>query len=88
MHPLGHPLHHLRLIKRMGQVCDVDLSASFAAGQITQTDWADMVTRCRGCREVARCEVFLDQIDRAADTMPKAPPQGCRNGDALLRLRD
>ncbi|AHD08727.1 DUF6455 family protein [Phaeobacter gallaeciensis] len=88
MHPLGHPLHHLRLIKRMGQACGVDLPASFAAGQITQTDWADMVTRCRGCREVARCEAFLDQIDRAADTMPKAPLQGCRNGDALLRLRD
>lgn len=83
MQPLGEPLYHLRLMARMGQAVGADLTGAFAAGGISAEDWAAMITKCRGCAAPARCEEFLAAHAEAGEPMP-----GCRNADALMRLKD
>jgi hypothetical protein len=88
MQTLGDPLRHLRLMARMGKVVGADLSASFAAGDFDQQDWAAMITRCRGCSEVHRCERFLAAHEQTDSPRSIAPMEGCRNAARLTALRD
>ncbi|MFV1602230.1 MULTISPECIES: DUF6455 family protein [unclassified Phaeobacter] len=83
MRPLGDPLHHLRLMARMGQAAGVELSTALAAGRIPPEDWAAMITRCRSCDATLHCEAFLATRERS-----QAPMPGCRNADQLMVLRD
>ena len=83
MQPLGDPLHHLRLMARMGQAVGADLSGAFDSGEISHEDWAVMITRCRGCEAPERCEAFL-----ATHRTAEAPMPGCRNTDALMELKE
>ncbi|MEW2911121.1 DUF6455 family protein [Leisingera sp. JC11] len=83
MKPLGEPLRHLRLMSRMGQAIGADLSGALAAGRISNQDWADMVTRCRGCSAPGQCAAFLAEHEDASAPMP-----GCLNTEDLLRLKE
>ncbi|OBY24301.1 DUF6455 family protein [Leisingera sp. JC1] len=82
MKPLGEPLRHLRLMSRMGETIGADLSGALAAGRLSNQEWANMVTRCRGCSAPDRCAAFLSEHEEASAPMP-----GCRNADQLMQLK-
>ena len=79
---LGHPLVHLRLLRRMSQAAGADLAEAFAKGLIGHEEWAGMVTACRSCPSADGCAAWLNDHG-AAD----APPDGCRNAGRLVALR-
>jgi hypothetical protein len=81
--PLGPKQRHYWLVMRMAQSAGVDLVAAMREGQLTQAEWAGMVTRCRGCDCVEACHRWLADPSDA----PRAVPEGCLNGDRLGALR-
>lgn len=89
MHPLGDAMEHLQLMARMGKHLGTDLVEAFEAGKISQEDWAEMITSCRGCDGPEGCRTWLDAQERAAEGQAESqPPAHCRNAARLLRLRD
>ncbi len=74
--------HFLRVVK-MSDACDVDLSTALDRGDIAADDYADMVTRCRGCTQIGSCDKLL----AAKPDLPEAPDY-CVNGAAFADLRD
>ncbi len=81
-HALGNPVTHLWLLRRMARLQGVDLTAAQAAGVLTQSDWADMVTACRACAGTSDCTRQLDR-SAAGDL-----PAWCANKIALLRIAE
>ncbi|MDE4133937.1 DUF6455 family protein [Phaeobacter sp. QD34_3] len=81
MQPLGEALFHLRLLGLMAKTTDVDLVEAFAAGQISEEDWAEMINQCRACGCVEKCQRWLAAHDHA-----EAAPEGCNNADRLQQL--
>lgn len=77
---LGNPVTHLWLLRRMARTQGIDLAAAQAAGCLTQTDWAAMVTSCRACTGVADCTRHL------ARTAAGQTPAYCANKPGLQRL--
>jgi hypothetical protein len=73
--------HFLRVIK-MSKACGVDLSTALDQGQIAAPEYADMVTRCRGCSQVGKCDKLLAAIP----ALPQAPDY-CENRDEFAKLR-
>jgi hypothetical protein len=57
---LGDPTLHQDLMKRMAEVQGFDLRAEQASGTLSDADAADMLLRCRGCRDVGGCSKALD----------------------------
>ncbi|APG47704.1 DUF6455 family protein [Phaeobacter porticola] len=93
MQRLGDPLQHMRLMARMGQASGVDLTCAFATGRIGQPEWAAMITRCRGCAEMLRCQQFLAKSELPQQETQNGgaavgPMPDCRNAAALVQLRD
>lgn len=80
---LGSEVDHYWLVQRMAKTADVDLSAAYAAGELTQEDWSAMVTRCRGCAWTEGCKDWLDIPGQAAET----PPEGCLNRARMAALK-
>ena len=81
MRPLGPTSRHILLVNGMAKAVGADLSASVAEGDLTQTDYAAMVTRCRGCSQPGACETLLRSPEGTDET-----PNYCRNADLLARL--
>ncbi len=73
-HPLGDETRHYWLAKRMAKCTGADLQAALEAGEISHTDWSDLVTRCRGCEWVVGCEAWMDQQNPGASDVPQACP--------------
>ena len=48
-HPLGEIRHHFMLSQSMAKVTGADLAHAVHEGRLSQEDWSDAVTRCRGC---------------------------------------
>lgn len=82
---LGHPLTHLWLLRRMAMAQGIDLAAAQAEGVLTQTDWAAMVTRCRGCADAEGCARLLDRAAASPDGACPPPPS-CANRTVLAGL--
>ncbi|MDA7966086.1 MAG: DUF6455 family protein [Ruegeria sp.] len=73
---------HLRLVLRMGQATGTDIVAAHRAGQLSQSDWAEMVQYCRGCEWASTCPDWLDDNE----TAPEAPCT-CPNRHRFAALR-
>lgn len=83
MTPLGDIHRHIQLVNGMAKANDVDLTEASREGRLRQEDYAQMVTRCRGCSDPDTCEALL-----RAPNPPHDTPAMCRNTqvfDALKR---
>ena len=86
--PLGDAREHLILIRRMARATGADPQAAAADDRLGQEDWADAVTRCRGCDWVGGCRRWLDARDREDGGHGVAtPPEGCANRTLMAALR-
>ena len=81
---LGDPNLHFWLTRSVARTVRVNLSDALTAGKITPTDYADMVTRCRRCPNVATCEAWLAENGAGA----REVPAHCANADILNALID
>ena len=81
-HPLGDIRHHFMLSQSMAKVTGADLAHAVHEGRITQDDWANAVTRCRGCDWAETCEHWV----MAQGDVHVAPPEECANADLFQRL--
>lgn len=76
--PLGDERRHYWLAVGMAQTTGADLQAALEAGRITHADWADVVTRCRGCTWTDGCKCWMAAQDAGGTA---AVPQACPNAD-------
>lgn len=81
-HPLGDIRHHFMLSQAMAKATGADLAHAVHEGRITQEDWADTVTRCRGCDWAGSCEAWLAAQGEAVVKAPLA----CANASLFERL--
>lgn len=82
MQTLGDPRAHFWRVIKMAKACDVDLSTALDENKIDITAYADMITGCRGCAQVEKCDRLLAktaQVDHA--------PSYCRNKETFATLR-
>ncbi|QPM92102.1 DUF6455 family protein [Pseudooceanicola algae] len=78
MKPLGDPNEHYWRVQRMAKAVGSDLAAAQTEGRLSDQDWADMVTRCRGCSVTCACSDWLDRAEMDGRTRDSAIP-GCEN---------
>ncbi|SMY08642.1 DUF6455 family protein [Flavimaricola marinus] len=83
MTPLGTPRTHFFLTSGAAKLTGVDLVAAFREGRLTQAEWSDAVTRCRGCAEPGACAIWLRGPEPETDL-----PGYCRNAALFDALRD
>ena len=81
--PLGDPITHYWLAKRMAQTVGVDLVAATESGAFSQEDWAETVNRCRGCEWTDGCQKWLPEHEDGADHAPRQ----CRNTKLFEALK-
>lgn len=79
---LGDPNLHFWLTRSVARAVRVNLSDALAAGQITPTHYADMVTKCRRCPHAAACQAWLAENAAGA----REVPAHCANADILNGL--
>ena len=83
--PLGDTVTHYWLALSMAKAVGVDLVAEMAAGRLVQSDWADLVQRCRSCgweRDGGGCNRWLSfQLPGEA-----LIPRSCVNHETFQRL--
>lgn len=86
--PLGDEKKHYWLALGMAQASGAELQRALEEGRITHGDWAEVVTRCRGCAWAEGCACWLAAQDGAGS----APvPQACPNAtffEAVLSIAD
>ena len=83
MKPLGNTVNHFWKMNRMARVTGVDPAEAYEKGDLSTAEWADMVTRCRGCDWVDGCGRFLDMHVEGDAAVPEA----CANYDVFKRLQ-
>lgn len=86
--PLGDEKRHYWLALGMAQASGADLQRALEEGRITHGDWAEVVTRCRGCAWTEGCACWLAAQDGAASA---SVPQACPNAtffEASLSVTD
>jgi len=86
--PLGDEKRHYWLALGMAQASGADLQRALQEGRITHGDWAEVVTRCRGCAWTEGCDCWLSGQDGDA---PASVPQACPNAtffEAVLSVAD
>lgn len=81
-HPLGDIRHHFWMVQSMAKVAGADLSHAMHEGRLTQRDWADAVTRCRGCEWAGSCARWV----RAQGDAQSPAPGECANAGFFARL--
>lgn len=83
MQTLGNARDHFWRVIKMAKANRVDMSDALDRGAISESDYADMITRCRSCGQVGKC-------DRLLADMPKldAAPGYCENAATFARLKD
>lgn len=80
MHPMGDIREHFWLTLGMARRCGVDFAELLHTGQITQAQYAEFITRCRGCDRPDHCHSVLQDAERPT------PPDYCCNRDEFSRL--
>ena len=83
IHPLGPANRHYWQALGMAKTTGADLPQAMAAGWIDQSDWADMVQRCRGCQWADGCASWLAAQGEALAEVPRA----CPNAAVFDRIR-
>ncbi len=71
--PLGARTHHFWLAQRMAAATGADLVAATQQAALSQSDWADMVERCRGCAWGTQCARWLEHPQHAACDRAPSP---------------
>ena len=82
MQTLGDARDHFWRVIKMAKACDVDLSTALDEDKINVAEWADMITGCRGCAQVDKC----DRLMRQQEHVPEAPNY-CVNRETFAQLR-
>jgi hypothetical protein len=73
--PLGDEKRHYWLALGMAQASGCRSAARAGRGRITHGDWAEVVTRCRGCGWTEGCDCWLAAQDGLGHaTVPQACP--------------
>lgn len=83
MQTLGDPREHFWRVIKMAKACNVDLSTALDENRINIDEYTDMITGCRGCTQVEKCDRLLAQeahLDQA--------PGYCENKDTFAQLRE
>lgn len=76
---LGNPTTHLKLLNGMADARGFDMNALRATGAVSDADFSDLMTRCRGCTDPAGCAAALDK---------GAMPSACANDSRWTLLRE
>ena len=79
---LGDPNLHFWLTRSIARAVDVNLSDALACGSLSVQSYSDLVTRCRKCQHVERCEAWLAKHGGDA----QAVPDYCPNANIMNRL--
>jgi len=82
--PLGDENRHYWLAVSMAKATGTDLQAALEEGRISHADWADLVTKCRGCTWVEGCACWLAKQDAGNADIPDA----CVNSAFFAAARD
>lgn len=85
--PLWSQTRHYWLAKRMAKATGLDLCAAMDRAALSQADWAQMVTRCRGCGWRESCERWLDRAPDGSGA-PRDIPQTCANAHRFAALKN
>ncbi len=81
---LGDPTLHFWLTRSVARAVDVSLSEAMAQGLLSARAYADMVTNCRQCPNVSRCEAWLAENGAGAPQVP----EHCANCSILNALAE
>lgn len=73
---------HFWITRAMARRLGVNLSEAMHDGLLTQADFAEMITRCRGCDKAQGCLEALSERDGPAVGLP----DWCRNTAVLTEL--
>jgi hypothetical protein len=72
---LGDEKRHYWLALGMAQTSGADLQRALDGGRITHGDWAEVVTRCRGCGWTEGCAAWMAaQAPGGTAEVPRACP--------------
>ena len=83
MKPMGDAHFHYWLTLGMARAVGVSLTDALHDGRITRAQYADIVTRCRGCRWDGGCAAWLARQADLADTVPET----CANHETFKALK-
>lgn len=79
---LGDPALHFFITRSVARAMGVNLGDALRTGQLQADTYARMVTRCRGCALVGKCQSWL-----AKSAVPhSAPPEHCPNAGEFRAL--
>ncbi len=79
---LGNPSEHLTLTRTVARAMGIDLTVAVGAAALEPSEFANMITQCRGCACVAECQTWL----AAQDRFTSKAPANCPNAPILERL--
>lgn len=79
MRPMGKTMAHVHLVKAMAQCTDTDLVEAYAAGDLDQNAWADIVQTCRACDWAEPCMDWVQHNDHQ-DSAPRTCANRARFG--------
>ncbi len=82
MQTLGNARDHFWRVIKMAKANRVNLSDALDDGMITVEEYAGMITGCRGCSEVDRCDRLLEDAPRLGEA-----PEYCVNRKTFSRLK-
>lgn len=82
MQTLGDAREHFWRVIKMAKACDVDLSTALDEDRINIAEYSDMITGCRGCAQVERCDKLLADMPRVDQA-----PEYCVNRETFAELR-
>ena len=80
---LGSETKHFWLVQRMAKATGVDLVGAADADVLSQHDWADIVTHCRGCDWAAGCGKWLNTPKESIQDLPDT----CVNRSRLAGIK-
>ncbi len=82
MQTLGDAREHFWRVIKMAKACEVDLSTALDDDKINIAEYADMITGCRGCEQVEKCDRLLAETAHV-----DGAPGYCVNRETFAELR-
>lgn len=74
---------HFWLARSMARAMEINLTRALADGRLNADQYAELIARCRNCRDPAFCERWLAR----QTARPAAAPGHCAIAAGLARLR-
>ena len=79
---LGDVEKHFWLNRSVARCMGVSLTEAMAEGMLSESDYAEMVTRCRAADCSERCQIWL----ATQQTIAASPPEFCANAETFKNL--